>query len=69
MKPPKSDDEYDGRIEDCIIALRDRVVSATNQAVTAGWGCDDVGAALIEIGDMLIGTTGYDALCQLEDPD
>jgi len=65
MKSPKSDDEYDGRIEDCIIALRDSIVLTTDQAITARWRIDDVGAALTEIGDMLVSINGYETLTAL----
>lgn len=65
MKAPKSDDEYDGRIEDCIQTIDSDLISTVDQAVAAGWRVDDVGAALTELGDMLIGINGYEALSEL----
>ncbi|GEM_PF-2651382 len=65
MKAPKSDDEYDGRVEDCIQAIGSNLLPIVDTAVTNGWRVDDVGAALTEIGDMLVSINGYEALSEL----
>ena len=65
MKSPKSVSEFDGRVQDCILAIRPRVLPIVDEAVSAGWRVDDVGASLTEIGDILVGRNGYEILSEL----
>lgn len=65
MRAPKSDVEYDGRINECIQAIGSDLKNAVDRAVEAGWRVDDVGAALIDIGDRLVKRNGYEALSEL----
>ncbi len=62
MRPPKSDTEYDGRSHDCMNAIHEHILRLLDEALSSGWRPDDVGEALICIGDTLVRVDGLNTL-------
>ncbi|MCA1403687.1 hypothetical protein I6F26_03595 [Ensifer sp. IC3342] len=58
MKPPKSDHEYEGCERDCMEAIQGHILRLLDEAQSVGWHPADVGAALMEFGDMLVRVDG-----------
>jgi len=66
MKAPKAETEYEERERDCADAMRDGILRLVDEAQAAGWRVDDVGEALITLGDVLIGIDGLKRLRHLD---
>ncbi len=62
MRPPKADIEYDGRSHDCMNAIHEHILRLLDEAQSSGWRPDDIGEALISIGDTLIRVDGLNTL-------
>lgn len=62
MKAPKAETEYEERGRDCVDAIRDSILRLVDEAQAAGWRVDDVGEALIALGDVLVRIDGLKRL-------
>lgn len=58
MTALKAKTEYEGRGRDCVDAILDGILQLVDEAQAAGCRVDDVGEALIALGDVLIWING-----------
>ncbi len=62
MRAPQAETEYARRCRDCADAIRDDILRLVAQAQSVGWRADDVGEALIALGDVLVSVDGLKTL-------
>lgn len=62
MNAPREEAEYEARCRDCTDAIRDDILLLVDQAQSVGWRADDIGEALIALGDVLVSVDGLKTL-------